>query len=624
MLAGDPADGAVNLMKKSKILTMLPVLALLLTACGPQPEGITAETVPEQPQPEQTPTVQTVDAGELFSQRDLEGSYTQEGSAVITLEGDTARCDSNAVIIDGSTVTITDEGTYILRGSLDDGMVVVNTDKANKVQLVLEGARVHSEKSAAIYVLQADKVFITLAEGTENDLSNGGSFEAIDDNNIDAVIFSKEDLTLNGGGSLAITSPGGHGIVSKDELTVTGGSYHIQSASHGLDGKDSVCIAWADMDITAGKDGIHGENDEDTSLGYVYIENGSFVITSEGDGISAGAWMQLLDGSYTITTGGGSENAQTQVSDQWGMMGGGMPGMGGGMGGRPGGRGEPFPQAGDFQAIAPESGTQTEDAESIKAIKAGGALTVSGGSFTINAADDAIHSNAELTVSGGSFFIATGDDGFHADGALTMSGGSVDITQSYEGLEGMSVTVSAGDIRVVSTDDGINAAGGTDQSGFGGHRGGDMFMSSGDTTQYYIEISGGTVYINASGDGIDSNGSLTISGGHTTVCGPTQGDTAVLDYETTGTVTGGTFIGTGSYMMAQTFSSNVGQGIIALSVGSQSAGTELTVVDSEGNVLVSAQPELSYAILIVSSPQIISGESYTVTVGQLSDTFTAS
>lgn len=624
MLAGDPADGAVNLMKKSKILTMLPVLALLLTACGPQPESITSETVPEQPQPEQTPTVQTVDAGELFSQRDLEGSYTQEGSAVITLEGDTAHCGSDAVVIDGSTVTITDEGTYILRGSLDDGMVVVNTDKANKVQLVLEGACVHSEKSAAIYVLQADKVFITLAEGTENDLSNGGSFEAIDDNNIDAVIFSKEDLTLNGGGSLAITSPGGHGIVSKDELTVTGGSYHIQSASHGLDGKDSVCIAWADMDITAGKDGIHGENDEDAALGFVYIQDGSFTITAEGDGISAGAWMQLLDGSYTITTGGGSENAQAQVSDYWGMMGGGMPGMGGGMGGRPGGRGEPFPQAGDFQAIAPESGTKTEDAESIKAIKAGGALTVSGGSFTINAADDAIHSNAGLTVSGGSFSIATGDDGFHADGALTMSGGSVDIIQSYEGLEGMSVTVSAGDIRVVSTDDGINAAGGTDQSGFGGHRGGDMFKSSGDTSQYYIEISGGTVYINASGDGIDSNGSLTISGGHTTVCGPTQGDTAVLDYETTGTVTGGTFIGTGSYMMAQTFSSNVGQGIIALSVGSQSAGTEITVVDSEGNVLVSAQPELSYAILIVSSPQIISGESYTVTVGQLSDTFTAS
>ena len=150
-------------------------------------------------------------------------------------------------------------------------------------------------------------------------------------------------------------------------------------------------------------------------------------------------------------------------------------------------------------------------------------------------------------------------------------------------------------------------------------RGGDKFggMSSG-SSDSYIHISGGTIYMNASGDGIDSNGTLMISGGYTTVCGPTQGDTAVLDYEISGTITGGTFIGTGSYMMAQTFSSAENQGVIPVSVGSQSAGTRITLVDSNGNTLLSTAPELDFAIAILSSPDIVSGETYTLNIGSQS------
>jgi len=593
-----------------KYRPMLALLSALVLLCGCSAQPVQETTVP-------TEATQSAPS-EFFTDRDYRTDYTEDTAATIFLTGDSAACDSNAVTVSGSTITIADEGTYLLSGTLDDGRIIVSADKQDKVQLVLNGVTLHSQTSAPIYVLQADKVFLTLAEASVNTLSNGGSFTAIDENNIDAVIFSKEDLTLNGNGSLTVISPAGHGIVSKDSLTVTGGNYTVSCSSHGFSGKDSICIANGAITVEAGKDGIHAENDEDTALGYVYIENGSFDITAEGDGISAGAWMQLQNGSFTVLSGGGSVNAQQQTSDNWGGMPGGPGGMMGGPGGMMGGPGgrPGGPNSGSNDTAA------TEDSTSIKAVKAGGDLVINGGSFTLDAADDALHSNANLTVNAGSFAIATGDDGFHADEALTVNGGTVSITKSYEGLEGLSIRICGGDLRIVSSDDGLNAAGGTDQSGFGGFRGNDMFAASG-SSDSFIDISGGNLYINASGDGIDSNGTLEISGGSVTVCGPTQGDTAVLDYDSSGTITGGSFIGTGSYMMAQTFSQS-SQGVISLSVGNQSAGTQITLTDAKGNPILSYTPELSFAIVILSTPEMVKGESYTVTVGSASGEFAAS
>ena len=497
-------------------------------------------------------------------------------------------------------------------------MIVVNTDKSEKVQLVLSGVNIHSETSAAIYILQTDKVFLTLADGTENTLSSGEEFIDIDENNIDAAVFSKEDLTLNGSGRLTVESPAGHGIVSKDSLTITGGTYSVTTASHGMTGKDDVCITGADITIASGKDGIHAENDEDTELGYVYIAGGTFDITAEGDGISASAYLCVLDGSFTLTTGGGSVNGEQQTSDAWGGFGGGKGGMGG-HGGMPGGMGGDMGSFGGQGDTAAES---EEDSTSIKGIKASGALEIYGGSFTIDSADDAIHGNGDVTIAGGVYQISTGDDGIHGDNALTVSGGTINITESYEGLEGLSVDVTGGSITIVASDDGINAAGGTDQSGMGGFRGNDRFGSSA-SSDSYICISGGNIFMNASGDGVDSNGSLTISGGNTIVFGPTSGDTSVLDYETTGVITGGTFAGSGAYSMAQSFSDSE-QGVIALSVGNQSSGTQVTLTDEAGNVLFDIQPNLDFAIVILSSPDMVKGESYTVTVGAASGTFEAS
>lgn len=545
---------------------------------------------------------------EMFTDRDYNTEYDESSSIRIQLNGSSATASSDSVQISGTTVTITEEATYILSGTLDDGMIIVDAPDTAKLQLVLDGVNINSQTSAPLYILEADKVVVTLADGSENTLSNGGSFVAIDEENIDAALYSKQDLTLNGSGSLIVTSPAGHGIASNDDLVITGGAYTVSAASHGLNANDSVRITGeTSLVVDAGKDGIHAENNDDTSLGFVYISNGAMDIESEGDGVSAGAYMQIENGVFQIVAGGGSENSSKESSDSWG--------------GFRGGRGP---------GQTAESADTTDDSStSMKGIKSTGDMVITNGSFTVNSADDAVHSNASLTVNGGTFEIASGDDAFHADETLTTTAGTVNITESYEGLEALHVNIQGGDITLVSRDDGLNAAGGTDASGSAGGRdgmfggrgggpGGDASSSNGSIT-----ISGGTLHITASGDGIDANGSLTVSGGYTVVAGPTQGDTATLDYDTSATITGGTFIGTGASGMAQTFSDSE-QGVVSVSVGNQSAGTAITLTDSDGNTIISYTPELSFHVVIFSSPDIVSGQSYTVTAGSVSGETTAS
>ncbi len=543
---------------------------------------------------------------DMFTNRDLDSSYEESSSVQIQLNGDSALASSDSVQISGSTVTITEEATYILSGTLDDGMIVVNASDTAKIQLVLNGVDITSETSAALYILEADKVFVTLAEGTENVLSNGGTFTAIDENNIDGTLFSKQDLTMNGSGSLTITSPSGHGIVCKDDLVITGGTYTISSASHGLDANDSIRITGeTSILIDAGKDGMHAENDDDSSLGFVYISGGTMEIEAEGDGISAGSYMQIEDGEFRITAGGGSENGSQEASDSWG-------GFGGGMGGR-----QPMDTA--------EIQTETEDSStSMKGLKAAGALIISTGSFSIDSADDGVHSNTSITVNGGIFEIASGDDAFHADESLTVTDGTINITTCYEGLEALHVDIQGGDITLVATDDGLNAAGGADSSGTTGGRDG-MFGGAWDSASSdgTIVISGGTLHITASGDGIDANGTVEISGGYIVIAGPTQGDTSTLDYDISAIITGGTFIGTGASGMAQSFSDSE-QGVLSVNAGSQEAGTTITISDSDGNVILEYTPDLSFQVIIFSSPDLVSGETYTVTAGSTSGEVEAS
>lgn len=619
-------------MKKyvSLLICLILTFSLIFGGCAKNPSSTTDEgtTNGESVSGEavQTDFEQTDD--EMFTNRDLNSAYDESTAVKITLNGTTASSTSNSVKISGSTVTITEEATYIISGELTDGMLIVDAGENDKLQIVFNGVNITSSTSAPLYILEADKVVVTLAEGAENKLANGGTFEAIDDNNIDGAVFSKQDLTFNGTGSLTVTSPSAHGIVCKDDLVFTGGTYTVNCASHGLDANDSVRIKNADFSITSGKDGIHAENSDDTSLGFVYASSGTLNITAEGDGMSSGSYMQIEGGTYNIVSGGGSENGENQSSSSWGdFMGGGMPGgdMGGGMGG--GKR----PMSSDSSATVSYMATTTETDDgstSIKGIKSGGSMLISDGTFTVDSADDSLHSNVSMTINGGAFEIASGDDAIHAEETLAITNGTINITESYEGLEALDIKVSGGDINLVASDDGLNAAGGTDSSGATGGRdgmfgGGMMGGGMSSNSNGSIVISGGKLYINASGDGIDANGYLEITGGFTTVCGPTQGDTATLDYDTSATITGGTFIGTGASGMAQTFSDSK-QGVIAVSVGNQSANTEIVLKDSKGNTIVSYSPELSFGVVIISTPEMVSGETYEISIGSTSGEFQAS
>ena len=563
---------------------------------------------------ESTETVPSNPNSDMFTERDLRTEYDESKAVTIKLNKTSATASSDSVKISGSTVTITEEATYVISGELTDGMLIVNAPDTAKLQLVFNGVNIKSESSAALYILEADKVFLTLEKGTDNTLANGGDFIAIDDNNIDSALFSKQDLTMNGEGSLTVTSPVGHGIVGKDDLVITGGTYCVNSASHGLDANDSVRIANASLTIDSGKDAIHCENNDDASKGFVYIGSGNIKAEAEGDGVSAGAYMQIADGTIDLLVGGGSENGTKEHSDFFGgFMGGGRPG-----------------------SMRPED-TETleteEESTSMKGLKAVGNLEITGGNITVNSADDAVHSDASLTISGGAFNIASGDDAIHAEETLTVTEGDIDITESYEGLEALHIDVQGGNIKLVASDDGLNAAGGNDESGFEGGRdgmfgggrgsmGGPGGMSA--NSNGSISVSGGILYINSSGDGIDANGTIEISGGHTTVVGPTQGDTATLDYDKTGVISGGTFIGTGaSGGMAQSFSDS-GQGVIAVNVGYQFAETEIILKDSGGNILISHKPELDFAVVILSAPELVKGDMYSLTVGSESGEFEAS
>ena len=561
---------------------------------------------------------------DMFTERDYKAEYDKDKAVTIQLTGASASANSDCVQINGSTVIIKEEATYIISGSLTDGMIVVDAPDTAKLQLVFNGVDITSRTSAALYILEADKVFVTLAEGSANSLANGGSFVSIDNNNIDAALFSKQDLTLNGNGALTVTSPAGHGIVCKDDLVITGGSYVVNSASHGLDVNDSVRIANAELNIDAGKDAIHCENDEDEEKGFIYMSGGMIKGEAEGDGIAASSFLQICGGTIDLLVGGGSENGKKERSDSFGGFMGGGPG---GTSGRPG-------QMEQQNTVTEESGT------SMKGLKAASGVLISGGDLTINSADDTIHSDASITINGGIFTVASGDDAIHAEDTLTITAGSIDILDSYEGLEALHIEIHGGDIKLVASDDGLNAAGGTDQSGTqggrdgmfggggpggmgGGRPGGGGFGGMPSNSNGSIKISGGALYINSSGDGIDANGTVEISDGYTVVVGPTQGDTATLDYDISAVITGGTFIGTGASGMAQTFSDSK-QGVVAVSVGNRTAGTKIVLKDAKGNTLLEYEPELNFAVVILSSPELVKGETYSLTVGTQSADFKAS
>lgn len=475
-----------------------------------------------------------IDITDMFTKRDLAGTYDESEAVKITLSGKTATCDSSNVHIEDGVVTIKAAGVYVLLGTLTDGTVVVDAGDDDKVQLVFDGVSTTAADYAAIYAKNADKVFVTLTEGTENTLTVSGDYVQTDDNNVDAVIFAKCDLTLGGSGSLTVKDTTGHGIVSKDDLVVTSGTYTIDSQDHCLNGKNSVRIADGTFTITCDEDGIHAGND-DQQDGYIYIE-------------------------------------------------------------------------------------------------------------------------------GGDIDISVGDDAMHAEGLLIITGGDIDISKSYEGIEGYKILVTGGDIDVVANDDGFNAArpdsngqsdgtqstendqrqtdssqrrtNGTetnrpelpekgDRPGDSGTPGGPG-MGAGMDADYdaYILITGGTININADGDGIDSNGYLGIAGGSVYVLGPSNNGNGALDYGIYATITGGEMVAVGGSGMEQGFGDESTQCSALVNFDEWiDVGETITLTDSNGNKLLTYKADKRFDSVLISTSDMKQGETYTLTAGDQTSTF---
>ncbi len=440
-----------------------------------------------------------IDITDMFTKRDLAGTYDESEAVKITLSGKTAACNSSNVQIEDEVVTIKAAGVYVLSGTFTDGTIVVDAGDDDKVQLVLDGVSITAVDYAAIYAKNADKVFVTLAERAENSLTVSGDYVQTDNNNVDAVIFAKCDLTLGGTGSLMVKDTTGHGIVSKNDLVVTGGTYTIDSQDHCLNGKDSVRIADGTFNLSCDEDGIHAGND-DQQDGYVYIE-------------------------------------------------------------------------------------------------------------------------------GGDINISVGDDALHAEGLLIITGGDIDVSKSYEGVEGDKILVTGGDIDVISSDDGFNAAGGSSGSGdnhdgFGGGPGmGGVYMDA--DSDAYILITGGTININADGDGIDSNGCIGITGGSVYVLGPSDNGNGAMDYGICAAITGGEIVAVGGSGMAQGFGDESTQCSALVNFDEWvDAGETITLTDSDGKEVLGYKVDKKFNSVVISASGMKQGDTYTLTVSDQSSTFT--
>lgn len=457
-------------------------------------------------------------AGLLPTSACAASDYTTANATLVTLTDSsaTAKGKYTGYEIDGTDVSITAAGTYVFSGDCDNGSITVKKGVTG-VTIVLNGLTLTNDDSAAITLNKTAEASLIAAAGTTNTVADT---EGSNDENAAVKVKSGASLSIGGTGTLTVDGNAKNGIKGAADavITVAEVKLSINAANDGLSCDDELTIAGGTLSITAGGDAVKAspdtgdtENPDTTSLGNVTISGGTLTLNAAEDGIQADGDLTISGGTFHVKTNGGHTTALT------------------------------------------------DDSASCKGFKAGGALTVTGGTLTVDSADDALHANTDVTISGGTLTLATGDDAVHADndlvigakGASSTSTPRINITASYEGLEGTTVTVYSGDIDVAASDDGVNAASST----LGEH-----------SDKYAISIAGGDLYIDAGSDGLDSNNDISMTGGKVEVYGADALMDAAIDYDGTFTLSGGTLFGAGMEPSAGT------QAYIAVGETSPSGG----------------------------------------------------
>lgn len=593
--------------KKQRSKLLIIAASLIIAGCSSQEKATPIKNSTQKvANSEITQEIATGKYGK-YSNKDLTVLTSEEAETKIALKDGKTEVIGSGVTVKENTITITKGGSYEISGKLSDGQLIIAADKTNDdVQILLNGTEIMNSQTSPFFIETADKVIVTLAEGSENTFSDSKNRESTDEK--DGTIFSQEDLTFNGDGALKVTGNYQDGIRSKDDLVFIAGNYQVTAANNGLKGSDSVSILAGDYQLNVKNDGIQSSNTKDKSLGWIGIDGGTFEIVAEHDGIQAETDLKISQSVLAVTTGGGAK-ASTKITDE--------PEVGGMMGGSegPGMKGQQtdFPENGHeiLRKPSEEPATLTENSEEIseaeeeaektsdsgKGLKAGKELLIDKGEFTFDTVDDSLHADGNLTINNGEFKIKSGDDGIHANQKTTVNNGTIEISQSYEGIEGSEIVIEDGQISVTSSDDGINAASTT-------------------VGNYLLTINGGTIYVNAEGDGVDSNGDINLTGGTLLVDGPTNGGNGALDYDGSFNQTGGTLVAAGSSGMAMATSETSTQGALSLYFDSSQAGKTLfNISDSTGNSLISYQPTKAYQHILVSSPDLTIGGKYQLSTG---------
>ena len=602
---------------------------------------------------------------------DINTSWNESECTKIELTQTSANINGSGAAVENNKVTITEAGTYVLSGTLTDGCIDVNVSGKGTVRLILNGVNITSSTTAPFIVEDAKKVVVTLADGTTNTFTDSTRVAA-DDEDYSAAVYSKADLTFNGNGTLNINAGYRNGIKSTDDLKIVSGTYNITSNEDGIVGKDLLAVKTGIFNITSGQDGMKSTYDKDDTKGNIIIDDGTFNITASTDGIQSEHILRINGGEFNIKTGNGYQASTKSSNSQPGNMGGNTT-----------------------------TTTQTQDEDSMKGLKAGAIIKVTGGTYIIDSQDDAVHTNGNMYIDNGKYTINTGNDAFHADTQLVINGGTIDIQNSYEGIESLEIIINGGDINVTASDDGINASGGSsdstdtqqqgmsdnnrpgnmdnndsnmnlgqpgvmmdgnqsdngtmggngnnmgqpqgapdgNQSGNGmmggnsdnmgqlqgmpdNNKSGNMGGFGNSDSNATMTINGGNLFVNASGDGLDANGSIYINGGTVIICGPTSdGDTAI-DFDSACEIKGGTVMAFGSSGMLETPTSAENGACIVTSFSSVSAGTQYTLTDSTGKTILSYTPSKAYASAIVYSADISTGNTYTVNAGSVSQSVT--
>lgn len=589
-------------MKKFRIqiLAILMASSMILSACSSSDNTSNANDTTS----EIGMSLKTVSLGDSFSQTEDTSSNESQTTDIIdiTLNNDTILCDSSNVSIDGSTLTITSGGSYSISGILEDGQIVVDCSDSDKVNIILNGVDISCSSTSPIYINNADKTIITLADSSDNTITDSRNAKTDDDTDKDisgSAIYSKDDLTINGNGNLTVTGNYNNGIVCKNDLKLSGGNITVKALNNGIKGSDSVTIKNdVSIDISCDGDGIKTDYDTTSNKdkGYIYIESGNITIKSIGDCLKADTYITINDGTFDLTSNGGYTNGTSHNNDMGGMT--------------------PPSDFNPNQDNQNSSDTSSDSETTLKSknISADGDITINSGTFNLNASNDCIHSNANIIINDGTFTINAGSKGIHSDYDCTINGGNIEVQNSYEGIEGTNIYVNDGTINITSSDDGFNACDNTETA-----TGSNGFNVS---SNAYLEFNGGYTYVNASGDGLDSNGDIKFNDGVVVVEGPTISADGPLDCGDDNniiTIDGGTLIAGGAIGMFEIPDSTSTQNTIYSVSTSAKAGDTIVLADENNNVISAIKTSKDMSGVIFSSKDIETGKTYHIYVNPTYD-----